>query len=346
MKDYSVTLIIKFLSKHPNSNIQIISNNLKISRDTVKSVLDSLHKNKIVILNENNNLKTYNLSNIFSHNSIYFNLPISKRNKNIINYLFMTIKKYWLKHNSGYPPKTHMQKIIFDINKTHNLNLPIGWYKYGAISVVPYNKHTTYTYDINLVKKEFNKYIDSVDKEIENIVKDVSILSLHDIKKRQYELENNELYLNSLKINDILYKDDKLSLVDSNNIKNISRKIIRETMYIDDGLNDFANKFYETIVGISLIYKNNTNFSEINLRKDISNIFDSFWNILSLYNFKKTLDKFYTKEQLDNAFNIKIEYTKDYFLEMYSEFQDKYVVKDMYANDPLIIDLINKLDIN
>jgi predicted transcriptional regulator len=353
MKQYSVTSIIDYLSKKPNSSIPKISKDLNLSKNTVRSVLESLDNKNMIIYKLDNKTKYYFLS-ITSKNedltkyktNTYFNLEISKEQKNLINYLFTTIKKNYLSSVKKLPPKTHMQKIIFDINKKYNLKLPIGWYQFGAICVTSFNYFDTYVFDINQIKKQLGSQFNNLNNYIKELVDKVHNLNNYQIKERQYKEENNKLYLYSLYFSKILENTDKtLEIEDFKELKDISKKIIKESLYLKAksiDLNKYSNEFYSIIETIYLISKNNSNISKVELRDFTKDIFNKYWKILSLFNFKRTLKSFFNKNILDFRFDNNIIYAKHDFKEYRNKFYDQYSLEDIYRNNKEILDLLSK----
>jgi hypothetical protein len=167
-----------------------------------------------------------------------------------------------------------------------------------------------------------------------------------DIRKQQSELENNVLYLEYVKFSNI-FNSKELTNMDFKNLLDISKIIAKKSIFVENkGLNDYSNEFYRIVSKINLLIKNNKDINKEKLKNFICRIFTSYWQIFALYDFKKTLKPFYDKLTLNNNFNIKIDSAKEDFNELHNEFKDNYTIKDLYANNKYLLDLIDKVTLD
>ena len=159
-------------------------------------------------------------------------------------------------------------------------------------------------------------------------------------------MNTNKLNLYSLNFMPISNNVNKsLKTEDFKELKDVSKKIIKKALYLKAKsikLNKYSNEFYSIIETIYLISKNNSKISKIELRDFAKNIFDRYWKILSLFNFKRTLKPFFKKNILDFRFDNNINYAKHDFEEYYNKFYDQYSLEDIYSNNKEVLDLLTK----
>jgi len=328
----NIKKIILDISKNPNSTIDQITKRTELSKSIIKRTVNSLTKDNILV--EKNNY--YNLSNVLVHNSIlertdiFFNLNIPKETKEKIYSLFNSIEKTWIKITGKKPSKVHMQKIFVEINNKFNLNLPTGWYKFGEISPISYNNNTNYSYyNLNLIKdiKSFIK-----------IVTNNTFLTSREIREKQYNsAETNFHKLYRLKEDFLRYISENNTDEIYNQFDNFIRLIPR---YKDKSINEFQDF-------LAYYYRLDNNLKDYNIKDLFSRIFYKFWDIISIYNYRKSLNDYYKKNNLDeNDLNTKLlldlNIKKQEFSELLDEFYDSFKISDFY-NDPETKKLVEKV---
>ncbi|MDD4363583.1 MAG: hypothetical protein PHD33_05180, partial [Atribacterota bacterium] len=192
----SISNVITFIKKNPNCKFSDLSNNITIDLSTLKSIIKELEKAKVIMVVDNDE-KRYSIQNTFvkKREDTYFGLSLTKRDENLINYLYTKIKMYWVQKTGREPGRVEVQKTIARINKEYNLNLPIGWYLYGQMCIKTYDSQLTYTYDLKLIEKEITSNLSLIDGFIKKIVDTYSKMTISQIKKESYLIENKELYL-------------------------------------------------------------------------------------------------------------------------------------------------------
>ena len=66
----------------------------------------------------------------------WFDLPIGKREKEILEYIFWKAKSAWKAKLGTEPGKTSLQKIAVDVDRQLNLGLPTFRYMYGKMTIL------------------------------------------------------------------------------------------------------------------------------------------------------------------------------------------------------------------
>jgi hypothetical protein len=329
----NIKKIILDISKNPNSTIDQVTKRTELSKSIIKRIVNSLTNDNILI--EKNNY--YSLSNNLSKNSvlertdIFFNLYIPKETKDKIYSLFNSIEKIWINITGKKPSKVQMQKTFVEVNNEFNLNLPTGWYKFGEIAPISYNYNLNYrSYTVNLIEdiKTFIKMITNN-----------TFLTPKQIKEKQYSsAETNFHKLYKL-------KEDFLKYISENNTDEIYNQFDNFTRLIIGHVSDKSiNNFYSFLV---YYHRLDEELIDYNIKNLFARIFDKFWNIIAIYNYRKSLDSYYKKNKLDiNDLNTKLlldlNIKKQEFNELLDEFYDNFKVSDFY-NDPETKKLVEKV---
>tara|TARA_B100001971_G_C18145015_1_gene512570 strand:- start:384 stop:1151 length:768 start_codon:yes stop_codon:yes gene_type:complete len=174
-----------------------------------------------------------------------------------------------------------------------NLNLPIGWYLFGALCVKPYD--STFTYNDYGLRPDVMVCVKEVVEEY------ATDQFAYQTKLRQYEEEKKIFYLLKEEILRILYScnfSQKSLYVINRKVKELfsmSPKNGNETYF------EILNEYLDLIIGLL------TNLDENKLKElqpEITGSFEDVWKLIALYNFKNDLLQggFYTKEVLDKHF--------------------------------------------
>lgn len=328
-----VNKIILDLSTNPNSTIEQISNRLNQSKPVIKKVIDNLVNDSIVI--DSNNY--YSLSEVLSNNlfvdrtDIFFNLNLPKDIIANIYALFNIVEKHWINITGKKPSKVQMQKTIVEIAEKFNLNIPMGWYKFGKITPVSYEPVKNYN--------NYNLSEDLDEKEIVNIITINTNLNPSKITQKQYKSGDTDFHK--------LYQLKTAILGDIQENKSIDALNKFEqlkTHFIDHADTEIINQYYSFLVYYQRLPENKKDPETKNI---YNNLFNCFWDIIAIYNFRKTLGEFYSRNNLEETdINLKLliqlNINKQRFYELLSDFYESFKITDFY-NDPDTQKLIDKV---
>jgi predicted transcriptional regulator len=272
-----------------SKSITEISKETGLDRTAISKYLDSLEKSGILVEDINGKKKIFTLNTKFRTDT-YFGLPIDKEKEKLIDSLYYLIRNYWKSVTGKEPLKTHVHKSLYKINKQCTLNLPMGWYLFGALCVKPYDPCSDYSFT-GLNKKEnecTKKVIDSYSKNA----------YAFQTKLQQYREEGNYFYLlkeeilsyfHSIKFNKkTLIMISKKIRVLFNNAPKSDDKIYKEILNeYQDLLLDCLNELDEEKI--------------IEIKSELVGSFEDVWKLIALFNYKKDLldGKFYSEKELD-----------------------------------------------
>lgn len=328
-----INKIILDLSTNPNSTIEQISNRLNQSKSIIKKIIDNLVNDSIVI--DNNNY--YSLSEVLSNNlfvdrtDIFFNLNLPKDIIATIYALFNIVEKNWINLTGKKPSKVQMQKTIVEIAEKFNLNIPMGWYKFGKITPISYEPNKNYN-NYNLTEN-----IDQ--KEIINIIIENTNLNPSKITQKQYKSGDTDFHK--------LYrlKTEILSDIQENRTSEVLNKFEQlKIHFIDYADTEIINQYYSFLIYYQRLSENK---KDPETKNNYNNLFNCFWDIIALYNFRKTLGEFYSRNHLEETdINLKLliqlNINKQRFFELLSDFYESFKITDFY-NDPDTQKLIDKV---
>jgi predicted transcriptional regulator len=275
--------------------IQLVFNSIKSSSKSINEVADEVEtswetaKDSLEFLEKIGKVKSKKeggktIFSVLNNNSLVevnsntiFNLPLTSYEEKLIDSLFVEIENEWIKQKKVKPNKTQMQKTIFDVAEKQNLDVPRGWYLFGAMCVKHYFPGTQYESLIPLN----NSILDQVE---ESVSKYSECKNTAELKALQYSEYSNKLY-------QIKEKLSKISKIDFNE-KNSSAleeyllmfamniKKTNENEEIIETVNDFVSSLTHLI-------KHKTELDE--LREEISEGFSSLWELVGAYNLFETI---------------------------------------------------------
>lgn len=252
--------IVDELRSGPKTTRQI-SDNLKINWATADKYLNYLEGFGRVKSKETTRKLFY-----LKQKENYFDLPLTKEQELKIKKIYEIINK------TKKVTKTQAQKILFQVNKKLELNIPIGWYKFGPISVMPYEEYKS-TYNFN------NKQISLIKEKIE----EYSNLDNFDLENKIYEEENNELYKKRKEIISISFNENK---------EIINLLLMDFLMLSPSEVKDLVTDYIRAVMLIGW---------EVKTRE----VFDEVWEVIAIINFKNSLKSQYSYS-LDVYFDDKI----------------------------------------
>ena len=308
--------ILEYIKQNPESNLKQIIKQNNITEITTKKILfDLISKNLIKYKNNKYSSIDYIKSQKLDlDKDTFFGVFIKNKDKEIIKYLFEKITNYWIKSNNYKPTTTQIYKILVEINNKNSLNLPIVWYKYGQIPIVSYNLQE------NQNIKDFSNLIS--DKQINKIVIENSRLSSREIKLKQYNFNHsdlNKVYLLKEQIINRYYKNDFLF------VKNNFNVFFRKLPYFKD-TNKIIDDFYEFVCSYNQLERKKQ--IKIEFKDLFYNLFIKFWEIVSINNFKKDLNKYYEINNLDidlSNYNFNLNILKEEFYNLIECYYQKII---------------------
>ncbi|MFH1053809.1 MAG: helix-turn-helix domain-containing protein [Candidatus Woesearchaeota archaeon] len=163
--------------KEGEQTINQLSKKSKINRVTLSQYISAFEKTGLIKTRRDGRERYVQLRN---NPDSYFDLPINEKDKKTMQTIYALIKKACIKLYNKEPGKTHVYKIINDINVEQNLNLPIGWYQYGPCSVLIYRGNEEQQIKLNFKIKEK--------------VKEYCKLEKTDLQQQIYKKYKKELY--------------------------------------------------------------------------------------------------------------------------------------------------------
>jgi predicted transcriptional regulator len=281
--------LLESLTKGSKS-ITDISKETGLDRTAISKYLDSLEKSGILVEDINGKKKIFTL-NIKFRTDTYFGLPIDKEKEKLIDSLYFFIRKYWKNITGKEPLKTHVHKTLYKINKKCSLNLPMGWYLFGALCVKPYDPFSEYSFT-SLKKEEENCTKEVIDSFSKNAY-------AFQTKLQQYKEEGNKFYLLKEEILSYFHsnKFNKKTLIEiSKKIRvlfNNAPKTKEDTIY-QSILNEFQDLILDCLNELD-------EQKIIEIKSELVGAFEDVWKLIALFNYKKDLlqGKFYSEKELN-----------------------------------------------
>ncbi|MFT4311044.1 MAG: helix-turn-helix domain-containing protein [Candidatus Woesearchaeota archaeon] len=250
--------IVDELRSGPKTTRQI-SDNLKINWATADKYLKYLEGFGRVKSKETTRKYFY-----LKQKENFFDLPLTKEQESKIKKIFEII------NNTKKVTKTQAQKILFQVNKKLDLNIPVGWYKFGPISVMPYeenNMGSSYNFS--------NKQISFIKETTQNYAK----LDNFDLEDKIYGQENNDLYKKRKQIISMRFQDENDE--DFHEHKNkISMHLMDFLKLVPSEAKDLTEDFVRSTLLIGWNVKTR-------------GLFDQLWGFIAKINFKNSISKYY-----------------------------------------------------
>ena len=294
--------ILDFLKENKQATIYKISKTLNIGWETTKNNLDILRNLGLISTEEDK----YILRR--TSNNTYFNLPLTREQEDLAKLLFSKIKEI-LARREEETLNLKIQKISYEVIKDLNLNIPIGLYKQGAISI--YGNYD----DLDFENKFENKFIREIEKNIEKELDTTFKGTIYGngFVYKQYEKHADEEEIFRLYL-------QKFNLTRNLNKKEIYEVILKDFLFIqrflpNEEIFKLENENFKKIIDILLDdkFKENNNVLFIYLE----NCFSAFWDCFSLKNFEKTLFEDgklnLTQKELSEYFKTDYELKKETF---------------------------------
>jgi len=248
--------IIKLLKEAPSS-ISDISAKLNINWRTAQSYLELL---KSLGLTKEQTIKNKRVF-FYLDKDNYFSLPIKPKDKTVISTIYALIKKFCNEKFNKEPTKTQVYKIIWKINQKLNLNLPIGWYKYGPLSLQAYKGD----------EKEETKL--SYEKDIKEITEKYCLLDNIQLQNMIYKEEDKKLYL---------IKQEILEKANTINKEELSMLLMELIKYAPEETTDVTTDYARVMLLLG--------------PKTMMQYFDLFWEYVAMIMLKNSIKDHYDTE--------------------------------------------------
>lgn len=302
-------LIINSVSEGEKSILEI-AKDMDSNWETVKTYLETLKDANVLEEREDGKKRVFFIKNRKS-NKTYFGLPLDSEKEKLINGLFFKINEIWKKTTSKPITQIQAQKILFKLNKSFNLGIPMGKYIYGEIAVKSFSDFEGFG------NVEIGK---DIILELANIVKEVSKDDYaYKTKNKHYEEINDPTYFVKEYILSRLYSP----YLNKNAIHDIQLKL--STIFLNEWHKITDNKTKEILQDYNLLLQDiSTNYSEELLIKNKRNFilsFENVWKLLAMFIFKNDLRKFYSEGVLETCFMYDIENQKKEVIEIGKQLQ-------------------------
>ena len=308
--------ILQSVTDSPKS-IHEIAKDAESNWESVKEYLESLKEAGIVQETAISNKRAFSLvaRSVPKKNGNYFDLPITEKDDKLISSLFSRIREEWTKATGDVPGKVQVQKSLLRINKLCRLNLPIGWYLFGAVCVKPYDPGFDYEYQPLGEKTE-----NCVREVVEDYSKEPSAYSL---KIRQYREENKALY-QAKELLLSLFTSSAFSKKNASEIDGLLYGIINNLPKISD---KESKSLVNEYLGVVLRLVSSIPEHEVQQAKsDVLQAFNEVWKLIVLYGYSADLKPYYDANFgpgiLEKHFNLEMDLQKDgvvkHLLNLYS----------------------------
>ena len=295
-----VKRILMSLANSPKS-INEIATDCSSNWESVKKYLESMRDAGIIQETQDGNKRIFTLvkNNMTRRQDTYFGLPLDSEKEKLIDSLYAKIREVWIKTTGKIPGKIQVQKTLSKINSDCKLKLPIGWYQYGALCVKHYDPYLTY---------EYHELQESTLLCVQTVITEYSKeATAQSLKLRQYVEENQELYKTKELLMMLLTSCDfsvkyssKLNTLLYTLLKNVPPTLDKE---VDELLNEF----------VSLVMKLMITLPEDQLRQtriEVISAFEKVWKLIALHQYRNDLQKFYSKDILDQYIGLDIKFQK------------------------------------
>ncbi len=279
--------IVASVSYEPKSILEI-SKTAGTTWESTKKALVFLVSLGIVDIMEEGNRKLF-LKREFSgtvDNKTFFNIPLTERDENNIKFIFENAKKIWKEKSGAEIGRTQMQKIIVAVNNTCGLNIPVGRYLYGMMTVMPYDPAADYTY-IN--PPGSSRILSSIEETTERY----SNLSVPQLKIQHYRETGNTLYLAKETTLKLLYENE----FNKTGFSNFCDSLFDILLNIPKEMSHALEVFTEFTGATNRLSRLREDDIET-VKNDVGSAFNEVWKFVALNIFCKDLSKFYSKQQL------------------------------------------------
>jgi DNA-binding transcriptional ArsR family regulator len=308
-----ITSVYNSLKRGPKS-INDVADAADTNWESARNSLELLESLGVVIESEDGNKRIFKLKEpcaVYGGDTL-FGLPLTDERNNLIAYLFMRIRKKWIKKTGFFPNKSQVQKVLVKTVDDCKLDVPVGWYKFGMISVRNYDPSIDYVFVEPSDSKRIDEYVDcAVD-----FYKDCRYSA--DLKRRQYSSKSSQLYLLKEKLSEIAV----IRFTDTN--RSMLRQLLTEFAFafpLKEDNRDLVNVLNTFLATVISVVKNNDEEGLDACRTDLSAGFDALWDMVATYMFYDSLRAYYSKDILDGQFRTDLEYKKNEVMEHISHLE-------------------------
>jgi len=173
-----ITSIMKNLKKG-RTTLTKLSKDIKINRITVSQYLTAFEESGLIRKIPQGREIILELK---ENPDSYFNLPIYQDDKKTMQTLYAIIRKTCQKIYNKEPGRTHVYKILYELNQEYELKLPVGWYQHGPCAVLIYNGN-----EVEQIKIEW-------ESKIKEKVMEYCKMESIELQKMIYQKYDNKLY--------------------------------------------------------------------------------------------------------------------------------------------------------
>lgn len=278
--------VISAVSPEPTSILEI-ANKAKTSWESTKKALEFLEYLGVVEIKKEGNRKLFFKTDFIEDTDSrnWFGIPLKKSDKDNIIFIFENAKKIWKEKSGNDLGKTQAQKVLAAVNNECSLNIPIGKYLYGMMTVMPFKPEEQYA---SIVVPNNNQILQSIEKTVERY----HTLSVPELKKLHYIETKNALYLAKEASLKILYNEN----FDKNGFANFCDSLFKMFSYIpkDEPIIEVFTEFIGVVNRLSRLEENDIG----NIKNEINSAFNEVWKFIAMNIFLKDLRNFYSERHL------------------------------------------------
>lgn len=287
--------ITEFLKKNNQPvKIQDIAKNTGFRWETVKNVLETLQAGNFIEKQDD----TYRLNHVEEQRDTLLNIKIDKEDEKQIAQIANRFKEF------NITKKTFLQKMVVELIKRENLNLPYGWYLFGQCTLLKLNDTDRY--------KSTKKY----DKTIKDIIADYNYSDTNALMEDHYRKNKRNDYLTKLLIHETLNKEisDKtqLEFIDTQ-LKSLIWSIEQNDEDID--ILKLLEDFYSIFVRLKKLSLDKIN----SIRPTIFSAFQTIWEMFGAYFLYKSLNKYNAKKEYEQK-KLTLKENAEFYLDTLSDY--------------------------
>lgn len=259
-----------------------------------------------------------------------FDIPIGADDANIIRYIYATTRNLWKEKTGEYPSKSHVQKVLAHVNKEMKLSLPIGWYLYGEVCILPYDNELQYVYTDFENKKEVKMAIEQAVGEL------APLKSTRKLRSYIYEKNHNDLYIYKEKVSYMRY-----GTLSPESLESLIHLLLEMIPHLPQNNRETAQLFTDyigTLMDVKKCIIADTKMDTSKSMKIWSLIFDSFdilWSTVAIASFRNSLLKTgkFSTELLENRFKSRLSEQLDSLIMLVQQLGDIADIEKLYHVD-------------
>ena len=290
---------------------------------TTQKWLEALTSMGMVIETSKGNRRLFRLPDTVDQKTL-FGIPVKTDDANTIRYIYSTTRKLWKEKTGEYPSRSHVQKVLAQVNKDLNLSLPIGWYLYGEVCILPYDSDIEYNF-VNFEKKDIVKV--SVEKAVNELL---PLKSTRKLRNYLYEKNHNELYLHKEKVSYMRYGSPTFE-----SIETLIHLLLEMIPFLPK--NRETTQLFTEYIGVLLDVKKSfsnkmDHEQSMKIWSFIFNSFDVLWSIIAIESLRETLleTKKYPAEMLEARLSPRLVEQQDSFITLVQQLSEVSELEKMY----------------